>query len=103
MTTPTHLFDGDTIEPDIDNDRLSTQLERVRELMSDGQWRTLAEIASVVGGTEAAVSARLRDLRKERFGSLKVDRRRVTGGLFQYRLDLSARPADQTAADSGGG
>ena len=54
--------------------------------MADGQEHTLAELANGIGCTEAAASARIRDLRKARFGAHEVERRRVSGGLFVYRL-----------------
>lgn len=84
MSGPT--FDGATFEPAADGARLAGQLERVLALMRDGEWRTLAEIAAAVGGSEAGVSARLRDLRKPRFGRFWVDRDRRSGGLFVYRV-----------------
>lgn len=84
-------FDGETYEPEHDQARLSTQLLRVQRLMADRQWRTLSTIAHLVSGTEASVSARLRDLRKTRFGGWTVERRRVDGGLFEYRM--LARPS----------
>ena len=79
-------FDGETYQPEYDLDRLASQFERVKLLMRDGRWRTLAEIAKLVDGSEAGVSARLRDLRKPRFGGYTVERRRVDGGLWQYRV-----------------
>ncbi len=82
------VFDGVTYEPALDRERLSSQLERVQDLMRDGMWRTLAEISTSCGGTEASVSARLRDLRKDRFGGHTVNRRRLVGGLFDYQLVL---------------
>ena len=85
-------FDGETFDPVIDGKRLTSQLERVRALMSDGKWRTLAEIHAVVGGSEAGVSARLRDLRKQRFGGHNVVRQRWLGQPWQYGLGL--RQAD---------
>lgn len=54
--------------------------------MKDGSWHTLPEIAAGTGDPEASISARLRDLRKPRFGSYVVDRRRRSQGLFEYRL-----------------
>lgn len=78
-------FDGETVEAQ-DQARLAGQLGRVWALMQDGQWRTLGEIASACDCSEAAASARLRDLRKSRFGGYQVDRRRVAGGLFEYRV-----------------
>ena len=57
--------------------------------MLDREWRTLAEIARGVQGSEAAVSARLRDLRKPRYGGHTVNRKqRCTGkpGVYEYQL-----------------
>ncbi len=85
--TEPSFFDGITYDPDLDHDRLKTLLGRVRELMSDGTWRTLADIRQACGGSEAGVSARLRDLRKERFGKHRVERRRKTEGLWEYRVE----------------
>ena len=79
-------FDGATYEPAHDSERLSSQLRRVFELMRDGQWRSLRDIAEAVGGSEAGVSARLRDMRKPRNGKHEVQRRRVAGGVFEYKL-----------------
>ena len=78
-------FDGPDVTP-ADTERLAGQLGRVHSLMRDGQWRTLEAIAQAVGGSEAGVSARLRDLRKARFGGHQVERRRLTGGLWEYRV-----------------
>jgi hypothetical protein len=87
MDDPT-LFDGVTFDPALDGHRLTGQLARVYALMADGHWRTLRQIAAAAGGTEAAVSARLRDLRKSKFGGHTVERRRVAGanGLWEYRV-----------------
>lgn len=83
-------FDGDTYDSDLDHGRLASQLYAVKQLMSDGEWRTLDEIALIVPGTIPALSARLRDLRKEKFGGHLVERRRATlTGLFEYRLTVN--------------
>lgn len=79
-------FDGATYDPDQDQERLSSQLERVKKLMLDGRWRRIGEIRDEIGGSEAGISARLRDLRKPRFGGYQVERRRVIGGIFEYRV-----------------
>lgn len=82
-------FSGVTYDPVLDRKRLSTQLVRVARLMSDGKWRTLAQIRECLNaGSEAGISARLRDLRKAKFGGYQVDRRRREAGLWEYRLDL---------------
>ena len=82
-------FDGETYEEEHDEERLSRQIIRVRSIMLDGQWRTLAEIAAITGDPQASISARLRDLRKRKFGSYIVNRRRrglKKHGLFEYQL-----------------
>ena len=82
-------FDGATLVPALDRERLMGQLAHVLALMSDGKWRTLREIADAPNKaySDAGVSARLRDLRKPRFGGYTVERRRVSdSGLFEYRV-----------------
>lgn len=95
-------FDGVTAVAELDQKRLTGQMRRVFDVMEDGKWRTLEEIraTSFVRGlhvrdgdahndSEAAISARLRDLRKSRFGGFTVDRRRrgdPGSGLFEYRV-----------------
>lgn len=79
-------FGGATFDPALDGERLGAQLLRVRDLMADGLWRTLGEISAELGAPQASVSARLRDLRKPRFGGFRVQRRRVGEGLFAYRV-----------------
>jgi len=83
-------FDGATYCRELDERRLNTLLGRVWELMRDGSWRTLSQISLMTGGTEASVSARLRDFRKQRFarewGVERVERKRISGGLWVYRL-----------------
>ncbi len=78
-------FDGAALTV-ADGARLASQLDRVKALMLDSRWRTLGAIRAAVGGTEQSVSARLRDLRKPRFGAFTVERRRVAEGLFEYRV-----------------
>lgn len=83
------FFDGATYDEQHDGARLRTQLERVRVVMAGGEWHTLAELARRVQGSEAGVSARLRDLRKPRFGGYRVQARRLTRGLWEYRLEVA--------------
>lgn len=84
---PIPTFDGATFDAQRDGERLNGQLERVARLMADGRWRTLRELAAAVGGSEAGVSARLRDLRKARWGSKRVERRYLADGVWQYRVE----------------
>lgn len=89
MTQGELRFDGVTYDPERDRERLSKQLYSVLEVMKDNKWRTLPELAQATQSPEASVSARLRDLRKPRFGSHTVERQYLRKGLFQYRLILN--------------
>ena len=83
-------IDGETYEPVHDQVRLGKQALAVFELMRDGKWRTLREITEAIGGgSEAGVSARLRDFRKAKFGGHVVNRRRrgeEASGIFEYQV-----------------
>jgi len=78
--------DGKTYDHARDAKRLTRQHARVLDFMLDGQWHTLTDISARTGDPEASVSARLRDLRKARFGSHIIEREYVEQGLFRYRL-----------------
>jgi len=81
--------DGETYGPEHDRERLKVQFERVRRLMADGKYRSLAEISALTATPAPSASARLRDLRKERFGGFIVDRRARFDrrhGIFEYRV-----------------
>lgn len=86
-------FDGTTYDAPRDHGRLSAQLIAVRDLMLDGEWRTLALVEATTGHPQASISARLRDLRKEKFGRYTVERRYLGDGLYEYHVtapELSA-------------
>lgn len=79
---------GPAYDENIDGERLRKQHERIRQLMIDGQWRTLGEISQFLGYPESSVSAQLRHLRKEKFGGHAVEkRRRGATGLWEYRVE----------------
>jgi len=82
-------FGGTTYEPERDRDRLARQLLRVKRAVSDGQWWTLEKLEREIGAPQASISARLRDLRKPRFGGHTVERRYLSRGLFEYRFKVS--------------
>lgn len=86
MTLTTPRFAGADYDHARDSLRLSGQLERVYRVMITGQWRTLKRIAEMTGDPEASVSAQLRHLRKERFGSHIVTSRYIGGGLYEYHV-----------------
>jgi len=86
-------FDGPAYSQKYDQARLSGQILRVFNLMRDGRWRTLDEIAGATGDPHASISAQLRHLRKERFGAHTVNRRargERDRGLFEYSLTVNS-------------
>jgi len=89
-------FDGDDYTHDRDYIRLSTQLDRVYKVVSDGEWYTLAEIASKTNSPEASVSAQLRNLRKAKFkeqygDDYEIVREHVSGGLCSVSVHIANR------------
>lgn len=89
---------GTTYDDDRDRDRLNRQARLVWTVMSDGAWHTLADLSHRTDQPEASVSARLRDLRKRRFGSHIVNRRYAGDGLWEYQVD-DPPTTDQGADD----
>ncbi len=80
--------DGETYHAGIDFAPLNKQQQRVYLAVRDGDWFTLRELSSKTGDPEASVSARLRDLRKDKFGGHTVNRRRRHGGrTWEYKLE----------------
>lgn len=84
-------FDGPCYDHAADHERLTGQILRVFNLMRDGCWRSLGEIAAATGDPHASISAQLRHLRKAKFGGHRVDKRNRGGGLFEYRLTVARR------------
>ena len=78
--------DGATFVREFDYERLNRQMRLVYDVMRDGEWHSLRGLSNATGCPEASVSARLRDFRKERFGGLTLERERLDGGLWRYRL-----------------
>ena len=94
---PRPEFDGATYDPAKDGKRLSTLLGKVWQCVSargSGEdkglvWWTLSELHQACGGSEASISARLRDFRKAKFGGHEVlRRRRAGGGTWEYAVRL---------------
>jgi len=81
-------FDGNTYNPNLDHVRLTGLLQKVYKAMSDGNWHRLSELAAHCKGSESSISARIRDLRKDKFGAFQVERKRhdTVKGLWLYRL-----------------
>lgn len=89
--SPERAVDGETYDVGEDYVRLSRQQLAVYEALTTSPgWWTLRELADAVGASETSVSARLRDLRKPKHGGHTVERKRLEGGLYAYRLLVNA-------------
>ncbi len=96
---PDRRFDGDTYNHRRDQRRLDSAFVTVFRLMRDGRWRSLKDImiATCFRFSEVNVSSRLRDYRKEKFGSHTVDTRIVIidgRPVYQYRLTINTEGGD---------
>jgi hypothetical protein len=80
--------DGASYDHDQDASRLQQQQLDVWNVMRTGKWYSLYTLSAMTGHPPQSISARLRDFRKERFGSHTVDRKRygLYRGTFVYRL-----------------
>lgn len=91
---PSRAFSGPAYDPALDHTRLKGQLLAIFNLMRDGRWRTLSEIATATREPEASVSAQLRHLRKPKYGSWKVEKRRRTYPLGQGGWEYQVLPGN---------
>lgn len=96
-------FSGYTYCRELDEVRLTSLLCKVLwHLLRSGSWWTLAQLRERCGGSEAGISARIRDLRKSRFGGFTIQRRRRPGaeksGLWEYRLAVGLVSREQVDA-----
>ena len=80
---------GPAYDKELDGERIKRQHEAIRDLMLDGGWRTLRNISETLNVPESSASAQLRHLRKPRFGSYLVEKRRTaSGGTWEYRVSM---------------
>tara|TARA_R100000808_G_scaffold19832_1_gene42976 strand:- start:1090 stop:1395 length:306 start_codon:yes stop_codon:yes gene_type:complete len=84
-------FDGSDYNDKRDRPRLNGQIRRVYRAMCSSRWMTLDDVVEITGDPHASVSAQMRHLRKEKFGSNYVQKRYKGRGLFEYRLLPSGR------------
>ena len=78
-------FDGPLLE-ESDHVRLTGQLADVLAVLEDHQWHSLTDVSRRSGAPEASASARIRDLRKPKFGGYVINRRHLGNGLYEYQL-----------------
>lgn len=78
---------GPAYVEEIDGKRIKKQLEVIRDfLLQNRNWFTLSELHGLLQYPEASISAQLRHLRKERFGSYIVEKQRRLPGTWEYKL-----------------
>jgi len=64
--------------------------EPLLALFRDGEWHTIDEVARYLGYNDTGAAARIRDLRKARYGGHKIDRKSSgRAGVYLYRLVVS--------------
>lgn len=89
---------GPAYDEEIDGERIKKQHIRILNYMAYGHWKTLAEIAEALSFPEASVSAQLRHLRKSKFGSYRVNKRRrgsFIGSQWEYEVLPPLAPGQQ--------
>ena len=77
--------------------KLSAHIAAVRSVMRSRSWITLREIELALMKRNIfielqSVSARVRDLRKDKFGAHRVDRRYAGNGVWEYKLYPAKKP-----------
>lgn len=96
-------FSGAAYEAKYDEIRLTGQIGRVFRAMKDSKYRTLDEIADRIyemsGKRDgaASISAQLRNLRKDSFGSHTLNRRtrgERKSGLWEYQIIINVPVQD---------
>lgn len=73
-------------DPEADKDRRRKQLGRVYSVLRDGLWHGLPELTERAGGLATSVSARIRDLRKPKFGGREIQARCFGRNVWKYRM-----------------
>jgi len=72
-------------------DHFEGQLKEIFDIMTDGKWRTIDQLAAITGIHTQSISARLRDYRKPQFGNHTVNKRplkHTPALIFEYQLIL---------------
>ena len=66
---------------------IPTREELTFEVLSDGRWHTLKELAEKTGFPEASVSCSIRTLRKPDYGRFSIEKEYdATNRVYLYRM-----------------
>ena len=100
-------FDGWTYREELDRARLTSALRHILFELLDRRWHMIKELALLAGCSEAGASARLRDLKKPKWGRFPVEKRRLPGletsGVWQYRIVTVTRQQVERIFGNGSG
>ena len=69
-----------------DRKKRTSQRQGVWATIKSGRWIDLYDLRARVKGSDAALTARIRDLRKKAHGKHKVLCERFADGVYRYRL-----------------
>jgi len=91
MTKQNNAFNGSDYKPELDEKRLTTQIQKIFNIMKDGEYRGLTAIKELLNTNagEASVSAQLRNLRKTSGGSHELLKKRTgepKNGYWIYKI-----------------
>ena len=87
-------FNGSDYSHERDSSRLSTQYWDIYNVMRDGKRRTLQGISEITKHPPASISAQLRHMRKDRFGSHTVNKHYLGNGLYEYELIVNKESSE---------
>ena len=82
-------FNGSDYNHERDSERLTSQYQKIFQLMQDGIFRTLIEIERDTKCPAPSISAQLRHMRKKRFGSHTINKKYLGEGLYKYQLVIN--------------
>ena len=68
--------------------RMDTQRSRLEWILTNhpGKWWTLRELGHMAVASETGISARLRDMRKDKYGGYDIQAENTGKGLWRYRI-----------------
>ena len=82
-------FSGSDYQPERDKERLTQDYKKIKDLMSDGEWRTIRQVADATGSPDGSASAHMRAMRKKENGGHAVIKKYEGNGKYLYRLVIN--------------
>ncbi len=83
-------------DPSYDGFLAKTNVEKTLEILQNGGWYTVQQLAPLIHATETATSSALRDLRKPKYGQYNIFRRRLPLNISEYKLfERGYKPSEE--------